>query len=243
MYSWCLKGRDNAIGIGWCSNHVDFITRVIDVGFWTIGNTHHLQTCTDAVSYWAIWPMNCWNNIAPHNTSPCVTLSDTGWGAVRGNIVLWGGNKVLWGAISPTQQHSTNGKQGPDSIRRCCLTSIGNPTVEIRESYDRLISTMGFRILEKWHLYIESGPRTRVPNRSLDDVTWSHFSNDSYLRNPVSSLCLTNKGVVKFTSKWLIYLRWIIVHIDNQTGFHVNKPNSLYLNHLYIKVFGAVMND
>ena len=47
---------------------------------------------------------------------------------------------------------------GPDSIKRCHLTSIGNPIVEIRRSYDRLISTMGFPILVRWHLYIESGP-------------------------------------------------------------------------------------
>ena len=30
--------------------------------------------------------------------------------------------------------------------------------MEIRRSYDRLISTMGFPILVRWHLYIESGP-------------------------------------------------------------------------------------
>ena len=48
---------------------------------------------------------------------------------------------------------------GPDSIKRWHLTSIGNPIVETRRSYDRLISTMGFPILVRWHLYIESGPR------------------------------------------------------------------------------------
>ena len=47
---------------------------------------------------------------------------------------------------------------GPDSIKRCHLTSIGNPIVEIRRSYDRLISTMGFHIPVRRHLYIESGP-------------------------------------------------------------------------------------
>ena len=31
--------------------------------------------------------------------------------------------------------------------------------MEIRRSYDRLISTIGFPILIRWHLYIESGPR------------------------------------------------------------------------------------
>ena len=47
---------------------------------------------------------------------------------------------------------------GPDSIYRWHLTSIGNPIVEIRRSYDRLISTMGFPIPVRRHLYIESGP-------------------------------------------------------------------------------------
>ena len=50
--------------------------------------------------------------------------------------------------------------QGPDSIKICHLTSIGNPIVEIRRSKDRLISTMGFPILVRCHLYIESGPST-----------------------------------------------------------------------------------
>ena len=43
-------------------------------------------------------------------------------------------------------------------FNKCHFTSIGNPIVEIRRSYDRLISTMGFPILVRWHLYIESGP-------------------------------------------------------------------------------------
>ena len=43
------------------------------------------------------------------------------------------------------------------------LTSIGNPIVEIRQSYDRLIPTMGFPILVRRHLYIETGSRSLVP--------------------------------------------------------------------------------
>ena len=41
---------------------------------------------------------------------------------------------------------------------KCHLTSVGNPIVEIRRSSDRLIFTMGFPILVRRHLYIESGP-------------------------------------------------------------------------------------
>ena len=47
---------------------------------------------------------------------------------------------------------------GVGSIWRCQLTSIGNPIVEIRRFYDRLIYTKGFPILVRWYFYIESGP-------------------------------------------------------------------------------------
>ena len=50
-----------------------------------------------------------------------------------------------------------NDNLDPDSLLRYHLTSIGNPIVEIRRSYDRLISPMVFPILVR-HLYIESGP-------------------------------------------------------------------------------------
>ena len=43
---------------------------------------------------------------------------------------------------------------GADSIWRYHLTSIGNPIMEISWSYNHLISTMGFPILIRWHLYI-----------------------------------------------------------------------------------------
>ena len=46
---------------------------------------------------------------------------------------------------------------GIGSIQRCHLTSIRNPIVEIRWSYDRLISIMGFPILIRWQIYNESG--------------------------------------------------------------------------------------
>ena len=41
--------------------------------------------------------------------------------------------------------------------------------MEIRRSYERLISTIGFPILVRWHLYIESGPR-RVNLPSVGSV-------------------------------------------------------------------------
>ena len=69
---------------------------------------------------------------------------------------------------------------GPDSILRCPLTGIANPIVEIRRSYDCLISTMGFPILVRWHLYIESVPwslwYTKMTNkRSNSDIAIMQF--------------------------------------------------------------------
>ena len=55
--------------------------------------------------------------------------------------------------------------QGVGSVQRCHLTSTGNPIVEIRRSYDRLISTMGFSIRVRWYVYIESGPSFRFRYR------------------------------------------------------------------------------
>ena len=49
------------------------------------------------------------------------------------------------------------------------LTSIENPIVKIRRSYDRLISAMGFPILVRWHLYIKPGPCR------LSDITSYHI--------------------------------------------------------------------
>ena len=46
--------------------------------------------------------------------------------------------------------------------KKCYLTTLRNPIVEIRRSYNRLISTMGFPILVRWHLYIESAVFTKT---------------------------------------------------------------------------------
>ena len=50
------------------------------------------------------------------------------------------------------QNTTRGGGGGVESILRCHLTSIGNPIVEIRRSYDRLISTMVFPLPVRWHL-------------------------------------------------------------------------------------------
>ena len=100
-------------------------------------------------------------------------------------IPLWGN---YWGS---DQWIPLTKDQGPDSIQRCNLTSIGNLIVEIRRSYDRLIPTMGFPILVRWHLYIESGP-SYVENVSM---SWCHHGyppvNNSILNNHDESFVFT----------------------------------------------------
>ena len=72
--------------------------------------------------------------------------------------------------------------QGPDSIKRCHLTSIGNPIVEIGRSYDRLISPMGFPILVRWHLYIESRPSKHSTDHRIRYEIFKFFLIISDLR-------------------------------------------------------------
>ena len=64
-------------------------------------------------------------------------------------------NRLLWNIYHIPQGISS----WPPIQYKDHLTRIGNPMVEIRWSYDCLISTMGFPILVRWHIYIESGLR------------------------------------------------------------------------------------
>ena len=63
--------------------------------------------------------------------------------------------------------------QGPKSIKWYHLTNTGNPIMEIRRSYGRLISTMGFPILVRWRLYIESRP---MPNELQVHIQFDDFN-------------------------------------------------------------------
>ena len=55
--------------------------------------------------------------------------------------------------------------------------------MEIRRSYDRLTSTMGFPILVRWHLYIESGPRALFSVRYQNTYMTLWLKNELWLKN------------------------------------------------------------
>ena len=52
------------------------------------------------------------------------------------------------------------------------------PLWRVRRSYDRLISTMGFLILVRRHLYIESGPWSQMSSRLLMICCWHRYCSD-----------------------------------------------------------------
>ena len=83
-----------------------------------------------------------------------------------------------------------NSLQGSDSIWRWHLTSIGNPIVEIRRSYDRLISTMRFPILV----------RVFILNQGPGHPVLCHIS-------PICSMAGNNsckRAIVGWLGAWLI---------------------------------------
>ena len=70
------------------------------------------------------------------------------------NYIVWFNKCIFW-IMKQSKTLKISDPTGPRiNVKR---TSIGNPIVEIRRSYDRLISTMEFPIWVRWHLYIESG--------------------------------------------------------------------------------------
>ena len=109
------------------------------------------------------------------------------WCSVYNGGQWWCRSRIGYTRFDKAWLITRSHNQGPDSIERCYLTSIGNPIVEIRRSYDRLISTMGFPIPVRWYLYIESGPNginiTALPTKWvwILDITFNLWIMQTYL--------------------------------------------------------------
>ena len=82
--------------------------------------------------------------------------------------------------------------------------------MEIRRSYDSLISKMGFPILVRWHFHIESGSRHKIP--------W-----DASAINALFIYCLHQSPVLIFVSFKML--------IGNLVGAHLtpNAERSIYM--------------
>ena len=118
--------------------------------------------------------------------------------------------------------------QGADSIQRCHLTCIGNLIVEIRRSFDRLISTMGFPILVRWHLYTESG-------------SWLHKpTNERPAPDPVKEY--SSQPAIKRDTNFI--LRFCTLHITSRSFLYLTtymyNSKSIVVDHKHMRdtVFG-----
>ena len=87
-----------------------------------------------------------------------------------------------------------------DSVWGWRLAGVGGPIVELRRSYHRLISTMGFPTLVRLRLYIESGPWLYVQlydSPPIDCEMYMPMTNSwhniFYVSVPVFALTWMNK--------------------------------------------------
>ena len=96
---------------------------------------------------------------------------------------LWAAWKSLaeFGTVWLRQIKYEKNIQGLDSIERGYLTGIGNPILEIRRSYERRISTIGFPILVRWHPYIESGSSLNAFVCMICDPSWNYLKVLKYV--------------------------------------------------------------
>ena len=165
-----------------------------------------------------------WYMMNARNMMSLVCQEDT---CFKVNLIL---NGIEDGTV--TQGHRD---PGAESIQRCHLTSIGNAIVEIRRSYDRLISTMRFPILVRWHLYIESWPWpskrwTNWENGAVSYILLNRFF-DYLLSNKMTSWCMYLQMlyakcvlILKYTScvRDIAYMLWYFCRHDNFTVYIVN---------------------
>ena len=88
------------------------------------------------------------------------------------------------------------------SIQRGHLTTIRNPIVDIRWSYHHLISTMGFPILARWHLYIESGPKSSS-NKFCSDMHLNSMISEAFWALPSVTLELFPHPLQAAETNWI----------------------------------------
>ena len=119
--------------------------------------------------------------------------------------------------------------------------------MEIRRSYDRLISTMGFPILVRRHLYIESGPRKRSGDQypfaffviHCSDITWVSSCLKSLITQLIVQMFVQD-GNKEVMQKVFPACRDIIMSVSLTTGngnnvniiFRPTSHQQLPLNHL-----------
>ena len=111
--------------------------------------------------------------------------------------------------------------------------------MEIRRSYDPLISTMGFPILIRLHLYIESGPRLLPLTDCMSSLQKHLFTQPTDIVIPTSIMakyiCHFNATFPYAIQETISYIHtWYEVIIHNITKIHgcmENKNEHAILTH------------
>ena len=109
------------------------------------------------------------------------------------------GNSLMLGMYQAIT--CANDDQGADSIQTWHLSSIGNPIVEIRRSYDRLISTKVFPILVRCCLYIEPGPRRPSQYKDLTSIAIPMLKIRRSHDRLIFNIGIPHLGKMVFTSR------------------------------------------
>ena len=96
--------------------------------------------------------------------------------------------------------------------------------LEIRRSYDRLISTMGFPILVKWHLYIGSGSWFQHRMRAIFDM----YNPGMVPHHQYHLLYHQHHITTKTAAKWCMSLwRWLLGRLSCCPIFLSSQYNSI----------------
>ena len=111
--------------------------------------------------------------------------------------------------------------QGPDSVQRRHLTSKGNRIMEIRQSLDHVIPTMGFPIRVRWILNIESTPRWLI----------SQMCFFSLLFMPKYNFCITMIGVYYWDmiESFDTHMQWSMKVSISNINKYTTSPTSVYI--------------
>ena len=105
--------------------------------------------------------------------------------------------------------------------------------MEIRRYYDRLISTMGFPILVRWHIYIESGPK--ITEDVMGPGTWRTSLGLSPCHHYVSLmwLQLTWGWVYVYIGCFIYKLQWfnimsVLMLLRKYDYFHFSSESNYF---------------
>ena len=113
---------------------------------------------------------------------------------------------------------------------------MGNPIVEIRLSDDRLISAMGFPILLKWHLYIESGYYIESgPRFTQITLTGPTFIKPDQLDPGIELILFNKSGAMRLSINIHLYtdsrnihherhIFWLYTNIKYKNLGTINSP-------------------